>query len=44
MILNFVIVVGPKVTTRRGVIWPRFFIARWKRERAKRERERGAGA
>jgi hypothetical protein len=29
------------MTTWRGVIWPRFFIAEWERERAEREREEG---
>jgi hypothetical protein len=28
----------------RSYLAKRFFIARWERERAKRERERGAGA
>jgi hypothetical protein len=37
--------VGPKSDhVERSDLAKRFFIARWERERAKRERERGAGA
>jgi hypothetical protein len=42
-----IIDVGPKVTMQRGVIWLRFlrfFTARWEKERAKRAREKRAGA